>query len=62
MAVLAKTFHTVIAHLTANSSAFCYSVLLPSLFLLLAASRNASTYGHRSRFRHYVLTPPVPFG
>lgn len=42
MAVLAKTFHTVIAHLTANSSAFCYSVLLPSLFLLLAASRNAS--------------------
>ena len=22
----------------------------------------SDTYGHRSRFRHYVLTPPVPFG
>ena len=21
----------------------------------------SDTYGHRSRFRHYVLTPPVPF-
>ena len=20
------------------------------------------TYGHRSRFRHYVLLPPIPFG
>ena len=22
----------------------------------------SDTYGHRSRFRHYALTPPVPFG
>jgi hypothetical protein len=26
------------------------------------ASSLSDTYGHRSRFRHYVLTPPVPFG
>ena len=22
----------------------------------------SDTYGHRSRFRHYVLLPPIPFG
>ena len=25
------------------------------------ASSLSDTYGHRSRFRHYVLTPPIPF-